>query len=311
MPLEATRNVKRRLAHPLVAAALLLLGGCGDGREASETGESGKLTVATSFSPTRFFAEQIGGTAVKVISPLPDDADPAKWDPNPAAVQRFQEADLIVLNGAGYEGWVSKVTLPRQRLVRTAAALEEDLIRYENAVTHAHGPKGEHTHKGVDGHTWLAPTNAKKQAKAIRDALIERRPELEETFRVNFDSLAKELDKLDKKLRSLSDVRLVASHPAYNYLAREYGWQLRNADIPPDTPPDEATAKLQKITADFPAAGILWESPPDEKLRRAIEEEVGLPSCVFSPGERLDGGDWLTVMQENIQNLRSVVAPED
>ena len=80
--------------------------------------------------PLAYFAERIAGDSVQVVFPAPADVDPATWSPGIDAVAAFQQADLVLLNGAGYAGWVQRVTLSESRLVDTSG---EDLRARDGA----------------------------------------------------------------------------------------------------------------------------------------------------------------------------------
>ena len=121
--------------------------------------------------PLKYFAERIGGEHVNVTFPAPADGDPAFWIPDVATITAYQNADLILLNGAGYAKWVKKVSLPRSRLVDTSRRFSEQLITSTDAVTHSHGPKGEHAHEALAFTTWLDFALAARQAEAIAVAL--------------------------------------------------------------------------------------------------------------------------------------------
>jgi zinc transport system substrate-binding protein len=68
-------------------------------------------------------------------------------------VAAFQQANLIVVNGASFEKGLAKVTLAESRVVDTAKPLADELIVLTETVTHTHGPQGKHSHEGIDGHT--------------------------------------------------------------------------------------------------------------------------------------------------------------
>ena len=270
--------------------------------------------VYTSFYPTKYFAERIAGEAVRVVCPVPAGDDPAFWMPDAKMVQAFQKADLIITNGASFEKWVGKVTIPESRVVNTASPLKGSFIEFEEEITHSHGPGGKHTHKGIDGHTWLDPVNAKIQAEEVLKALSKRFPGQASSFDENFHALAKDLEKLDARLKAVSvgigDRILLCSHPAYNYLARRYGWRVKNFHLDPDTMPEKATlAKVKETTEHHPVCCMLWEGPPAEEIVAKMQA-LGVKCVVFSPCETLNpeeiaqGTDFVSVMNGNLDRLQ-------
>ena len=134
------------------------------------------LTVYVVNYPLQYFAERIAGKHATVVLPVPEDEDPAFWMPDPATITAYQQADLILLNGASYAKWVNKVSLPRSRMVNTSAGFSDRYIRLADAVTHSHGPEGAHAHHGTAFTTWLDFELAAQQAKTIAEALGRQRP---------------------------------------------------------------------------------------------------------------------------------------
>ena len=246
------------------------------------------LTVLTTFYPTQYFAQRIAGDLATVICPVPEDADPIFWMPDAGTIQRYQQADLIILNGAGFEKWVEVVTLPQSALIDTAKLLTEPFIKYEHATVHQHGPEGEHTHEGIDGHTWLDPNNAKLQAQAILEALLTKRPTHEAQLRDRYDALANELDELDEALKTLKLPPVLCSHPAYNYLARRYDWKIHNLDLDPEQPlTADAITELRHTLTHFPSQHLLWEGEPLAANIQQLKQECSLQSLTISPCELL------------------------
>ena len=119
--------------------------------------------------PLKYFAERIGGDDVKVTLPVPADVDPVYWTPGIADIGAYQQADLILLNGAGYAKWVSKVSLPRSKTVDTSRGFKDQYITVKETMTHSHGAEGEHAHEGLAFTTWLDLSLAAKQAEAIAE----------------------------------------------------------------------------------------------------------------------------------------------
>lgn len=270
-----------------------------------------KLTIYTVNYPTTFFTERIGNDYVKVEFPVPPDVDPAFWKPDDETVRQYQKADLIILNGAGYERWTQKVSLPMLRTVDTSKAYKERLIHIQTNVSHSHGPKGDHSHGGTAFTTWLDFSQAAMQAEAIYQALVSKMPSQKDYFKRNFAALKKELLEFDRQMKnigeSLTGIPILASHPIYQYFARRYSLDIKMMMWEPDADPGpHEWKKLQELTKIYPARHIIWE---DEPLLETSErlQELGIESLVFAPCmNKPDEGDFLTVMQTNITNLRAI-----
>ena len=282
-----------------ILLSLILLISCGDDSDNNAEPAAGKTVLTTSY-PMQYFTERIAGDQLTVECPLPDDVDPIFWRPDSAALQKYQTADLIIVNGAKFEKWIATVSLPESRIVDTAKSFEQDFIVYESDITHKHGKDGEeHSHSGIDGHTWVDPITAKKQAATIHQALAKKWPEHAATFEKNFTALVADLDSLDAALKELDASQpLLASHPAYNYLARRYGWKITNLDLDPSTMPRKGA-----ISPDEPAKIILWDAEPIEKAIAILERDHGLKSIVFSPARQRGEQDYLETMRANIKRL--------
>ena len=61
-----------------------------------------QLTACVVNYPLQYFAERIGGEHINVVFPAPADVDPAYWMPDTPTITAYQQADLILLNGARY-----------------------------------------------------------------------------------------------------------------------------------------------------------------------------------------------------------------
>jgi zinc transport system substrate-binding protein len=302
----------------IVAVLLVGMLGAGCGKKTSTSvAPAGKPSVYTTFYPTQYFAERIGGDLIDVVCPVPEDEDAIFWMPDGTAIQAYQKADLIILNGAGFAKWVQKVSLPSSRVVNTAKPFEEKFISFEDGTVHSHGKAGEHAHEGIDGHTWLDPVNARIQASELKHALAARFPEDEGIFEKGFAALAKELDALDEKLKgyqaAYKNQPLLASHPAYNYIARRYGWNLKNLDLDPEAmPSDEAFQGIKEMLKRHPAKHLIWETYPTKAIAERMLNELGLISIEFSPCELLSedaqnsGTDYMSVMRRNLDNISVV-----
>ena len=260
--------------------------------------------------PLSYFAERISGNS-KIVTFPEIDGDPAFWEPKPADIITMQQADIILLNGATYEKWQTVVSLPKRKIVDTSKAFRTQYIIMEEAVDHAHGPSGAHSHSGTAFTTWIDLSQAAFQAKAIKDAMAKQKVSSEEVLNRNFESLIEDLRVLDTQINKMaqghSKVPLIASHPVYQYFARRYGLNIKAVMWEPDAFPDEQMwTHLKEIVKEHPAKWMIWEGDPLPQSVAKLKE-MGIESIVFDPcGNRPDSGDFISVMRQNVANLKKV-----
>lgn len=308
--------------------ALLCLVGCGGAESDTTESEnedslnSRQAVILTTFYPTQYFCERILGDSIEGIEvrcPLPADADAIFWRPSRAEISEYQKADLILINGAGFEKWVATTVLPASRLVNTAEPLAGSFIEFET-TTHSHGMTGGHTHEGIDGHTWLDPENAKIQAGEILRALEAIFPAEAAEMQANFAVLVADLESLDRRFAALTEglksCELFAAHPAYNYLAARYGWSITNLAIDGDS--TAGLADLGEGGKIFEGIGegrriLLWEREPSAEVASELRRRFGFESVVCVPGElrsaseRAAGVDYLALMRANLARLEAAL----
>lgn len=297
----------RRKVLPILAAAAFL---CTLSVAPFRAGSTDKVEVYVVNYPLKYFAGRIAGESATIVFPAPSGEDPAFWTPGVDAVKAFQGADLILLNGAGYARWVKRVSLPRAKMVDTSMGFEDRFISSEEITTHSHGPEGKHAHESLAFTTWLDFELAARQARAVADALGRTVPGKKEEFNRNYAALKEDLQALDRQIGEIvagkESLPLIASHPVYQYLTRRYGLNVRSVHWEPDEAPDlDQWSELKAILREHPAQWMIWEGEPRPKVIEELEK-VGVQSLVFDPaGKAPDGGDFLSVMKENIANLKA------
>jgi zinc transport system substrate-binding protein len=278
---------------------------------ATQSFAADRLSVYTVNYPLAYFVERIGADQVEVVFPAPADVDPAYWMPDMTTIAAYQQADLIVLNGANYSKWISKVSLPSSKMVNTSRMFRDRYIYASEMTTHSHGATGAHAHESLAFTTWLDLNLAKLQAEAIYKALARKRPSAEMEFKVNFQALSDDLDKLHSQIREIVSRDLgrplLGSHPVYDYLSVGYGINLRSVHWEPDEIPTISQWNdLNHILDEHKTQYMLWEGEPLPDSTAELNAR-GITSVVFSPcGNRPDNGDFMSVMQQNITNLKQV-----
>jgi zinc transport system substrate-binding protein len=288
--------------HALVA--LLGLAACSGEPAAAPAPAAHPLDVRALSFPAAWLVQRVAGDAVTLTNVNPPGEDPPAWQPSGDLVADLGNADLIVANGAGYEAWVTTVSLPPSKLLKLADG--QDLITLPG-VTHSHGKDGSHSHAGVDPHTWADPALFAKQAAALHDQLVALDPGHKATFDDGLARVQADLAALDQELAAAlvgaKGHRLASSHPAFNYLARRYGLDVTSFEFDPSEAPEAAAkATFDAWTATAGAGPVLlWEAAPADAARAAFSADVR--QTVLDPLEQpsADGSyDYLAKSRTNV-----------
>lgn len=160
----------------LVAVVALALSGCADGGNdgsgaAVRSGDAAAcpgdvVGVVVSVGQWGDIAGQLGGDCAVVTTIVNSAAiDPHDFEPGTSDLAAFTGADVVVLNGAGYDTWAENVveTLDNEPAVVSAA---------EIAGVDA----------GADPHLWYDPAIVEQMSAALTEALIDASPDAEPFF---------------------------------------------------------------------------------------------------------------------------------
>jgi zinc/manganese transport system substrate-binding protein len=198
-----------------LAAALSLSGFALRPAEAAE-----RLKVVATFSIIADFVKNVGGERVELVTLVGPDGDAHVYSPTPADARRVAEAKVVVMNGLGFEGWMSRLVKSSGTKAGTVeAAKGVQTIRMGERERHAQG----HTHAGVDPHAWQTITNAKVYVGNIREALAKADPAGKEAYEANARDYLARLDALEGEVKAAiagipADRRkIIMGHEAFGY----------------------------------------------------------------------------------------------
>ncbi len=282
-----------------LAAVLLALAGCG-GAAGGKRDAQGRLNVVASFYPMAEFARCAGGSHVAVTTLVPDGTEPHDWEPTARDLGRLSAAALFLYNG-GVESWAPK-------------AIEAIGPGKVNALEAGRGIL-----EGDDPHVWVSPRRAAREVTAIRDELIRLDPEHKSDYERNTAAYLTELARLDRELARTAATEkrkaFVTTHAAFGYLAKDYGLtQIPVLGMNPEAEPSPAElARLVRLIQEQGIHYVFFETLVSPKLAETLARSAGVRTLVLNPlegltqEERQAGRDYVSVMEENIRNLRTAL----
>jgi len=296
----------RRTLLAVSTAALLLA--------ASPAMADDRLEVVASFSILGDMVATVGGERVDVVSLVGPDQDAHAFNPAPADAAAIAHADLVVVNGLGFEGWLDRLVaasgydgtvvvattgidpLPTGRGHGDHAHEDHDDHAHDDHAhdEHAHDDHdhvdevahagGGHDHGAWDPHAWQDLANARIYVANIAEGLAAADPDGRATYEANAAAYLAEIDALDAQVRATmatlpeSARTVVTSHDAFGYFGHAYGIVfLAPEGVSTHDEPSaaEIAALIEQIEHDRISA-MFMENISDNRVLERIAEDTGV-----------------------------------
>jgi len=246
-----------------------------------------KLRVSSFSTILTEIATEVGGDQVDVTAHVKPGIDPHEFQPTPADLKVVGNADVILLSAKHMESYVGKLkeaTGTKGRVIEVGDGFAS--LKLKGGHDHDHDKPGKHDHdeEVEDPHWWHSVANMQRATKIVRDAFIKASAAGKDAFTANAAKYQARLDALQKwakaKVAELprDKRKLVTSHDAFQYFAKEYGFTVyaiegvSSSDQPSSKKVAEmiATIKAQGVKAVFP------ESIENPKVLKEITRETGV-----------------------------------
>ncbi len=228
----------RRFALPILLAALLALAHAGQADAAA------RLRVVAAENFYGEVAREIGGDEVDVTSILSSpDADPHLFETSPSTARALADADIVILNGAGYDGWMARLlsaTGPGKRRTVEVASLVG-------------------ARDGDNPHLWYRPETLPAVAEAVSALLTEMDPADAPLYRANLAAFRERFARIRERIAGmkarLAGTGATATEPVFGYMIRALGFTdlntaFQTAVMNGTEPSPRAVAGFEKSLSD-------------------------------------------------------------
>ena len=244
----------------------------------------GKVAVAVSLPPQKYFAEKVGGELVEVLVMVPAGADPHTYAPRPRQMAELSRAELYFALGAPFEeAWLEKLAAQNRKMsvVDTGEGVARlPMVEEHDHGHHEHEEEHGHRHGTTDPHIWNAPLPVAIQAQNMAEALAKADPAHKETYRANYRAFLEELTGLDRQLATLFDgVRgpksFLVFHPAWGYLADGYGLEEVAIESGGKEPGPRELARLIDRAREEKVRAVFIQPGFSKKTAQTIADALG------------------------------------
>jgi zinc/manganese transport system substrate-binding protein len=291
---------------------------------------SASLKVVASFSVIGDFAKNVGGERVEITTIVGPDGDAHVYEPKPADAVAVAKADLILVNGLHFEGFLRRLietSAPKGTIVELTKGVEPIAFKPEFAEAEESGhagdeghEHGDHDHGAIDPHAFQSIPNVRIYVKNIAEAFCAADPEGCVDYQTHAAAYIEKLDALDTEMReAIASIpqekrTVITSHDAFGYFEHEYGLTfLAPQGLATSSEPSAAdVAKLVKQVRQDKASAIFMENITNPALIQQIARETGirvggtLYSDALSPPNG-PAATYIDLMRNNIRQIKGAI----
>lgn len=276
--------------------------------------EAAPLKIVTSFSILADMAKNVAGSRATITSLVGPDADAHVFEPGPADVAMLAEADVLIINGLGFEPWLVRLAASAKSKAKFVTAsygvkpIELDEPHHHgHGHGHSHGHNHGHSHghghghghghshshdkdghpavpHDFDPHAWQDLRNGVIYVRNIADALAEKDPANATLYLANAESYITELKKLHEWAQAeigrlpKEKRKVITTHDAFGYFSKAYGVEfLSPAGIGTASDPSaETLARLVDQMRRENIRALFMENMGNPRMMETIARETGI-----------------------------------
>lgn len=274
------------------------------------------LKVVATFSILGDLVQQVGGERVKVDTLVAAGGDAHVFQPKPTHAQQIAQAQVIFMNGLGFEGWMTRLLKSANTKVQPVTVSEGIKPQKEQAHGHGHG----HDHGHTDPHAWQSVPNVMVYVKNIATALCRVDASGCEGYQQRATTYTASLQQLHQEIQSAWQAipqdkrKVITTHDAFGYYAHTYGVTFLAAQGV--STESEASAKgvaklIQQIKKEQIKA-LFVENISDARLIEQIGRETGTRPAGTLYSDALSAANgpaasYVLMMRHNTQQLTRAI----
>ena len=279
----------------------------------NEKPKKSKTLVALSTFVLYDIASHIAEDTIELVKIIPAGVDIHSYEPNPKVMAKIEKSDIVFLNGAGLEPWMSSFDFKAKTVAISKHIKLRTLVKDEHKEHEHHG--GQCSHSTFDPHIWFDIANMKRITEIITYELISLEPQHREKYIENRRKYLQMLDSLDtlykNKLQSCTLDTIITDHNAFSYLSDKYKFNVKTlSGLSPDaevSPKD--MIRVIKNVKEYNVPIVFFENFSSDKAMKSLANQANVKVDSLHPLGNITKDDvqkkstYEMIMKENLNKI--------
>lgn len=261
--------------------------------------------IVTSFSILQDITSNLAGNKAEVVTLVGPNSDAHVYQPKPADIRQLANAKMVIENGLGFEGWLSRLLAANSFAGITLVASDGISPIYK-----AHKPNQP------DPHAWHSFAAIKIYINNITTGLIKLSPADKEYFLANQQAYLAKVNQLETELKQefaakvTTKKNFLVPHAAFAYLESEFnvGLVAPQGISTSSEPSAKQLAELIKQLEANQIVAIFNENLSSDKFMQLLSQasNLNVVGTLYSDSLSTPKGpapSYLHLMQHNIKSL--------
>ncbi|CAM2077481.1 MAG: metal ABC transporter substrate-binding protein [uncultured Clostridium sp.] len=318
-----------KLLTLLITTSFLFIG-CNNNVDSNKTTDDDTLNIVTSFYPLYISTINITKDIPNVTVTNMTKSQTGclhDYQLTPQDLKTLENADILVINGAGMESFLDGIIsqYPNLEIVDATKGLSllEDDTHSHDDHDHDHDTEDEHSEDDdhdheYNAHVWVSVTGNIEEVKNISSQLENLNPENKEAYKSNTNTYVAKLENLKnemhEELDNLPNRDIITFHEAFPYFAEEFNLNIAGViEIEPDSEP--SAKEIEEIINTIKEKNIkaLFTEPQySSKVAETIAAETGATVYELDPIVTGDSNpdaydDYINKMKKNLDVLKEAL----
>lgn len=317
-----------KLLTLLITTSFLFIG-CNNNVDSDKTTDDDTLNIVTSFYPLYISTINITKDIPNVTVTNMTKAQTGclhDYQLTPQDLKTLENADILVINGAGMESFLDGVIsqYPDLEIVdatKGLSLLEDDTHSHDyhdHDHDHDHDTEDDDHDHEYNAHVWVSVTGNIEEVKNISSQLEDLNPENKESYEANTNTYVAKLEDLKNEMHTeldnLPNRDIITFHEAFPYFAEEFNLNIAGViEIEPDSEP--SAKEIEDVINTIKTKNIksLFTEPQySSKVAETIATETGATVYELDPIVTGDSNpdaynDYINKMKKNLDVLKEAL----